>query len=65
MDTNIERRNEKLPCNHEFAFVDTLLGVEIIRCCSCDWYKTKKDEKHRETDLSFEEYLRRKTEFNG
>jgi len=60
-----ERRSGKLPCGHEFVFIDILLGVNIIKCCSCNWFKEKKDESFRKTDLSLEEYTKRKTEFNS
>jgi hypothetical protein len=53
------------PCGHQFAYVDRVRGADIIRCCTCDWFKVIKGRPARKTDMPYKEFVRRKVEFNG
>lgn len=58
-------RSETLPCKHKIAYVDIVLGANIIRCCSCDWFKVITGRPARKTDLTYNEFVKNKNEFNG
>jgi hypothetical protein len=58
-----ERRSGELPCNHKFAYIDVMLGINIIHCCSCNWFKEIKGRPIRKTDMTHKEFTQLKEDF--